>query len=103
VFAKLADFSVRAGRVAARSPLPISEPRIAFACESRPTGLSGILIMDADGGNVHPLFSSNSDNDDFAPHFTPDGTENLLRRLPSFVKDEGSGGAPGHGGGPARK
>jgi hypothetical protein len=68
--------------------------RIAFACESMPTGLSRILIMDVDGGNVHPLFSSNSDNYDFAPHFTPDGMEIYFGRLPSFIKDTGSGGAP---------
>jgi Tol biopolymer transport system component len=68
--------------------------RIAFACESKPTGLSRILIMDADGGNVHPLFSSNSDNYDFAPHFTPDGIEIYFGRLPSFIRDTGSGGAP---------
>jgi Tol biopolymer transport system component len=68
--------------------------RIAFACESKPTGLSRILIMDADGGNLHPLFSSNSDNYDFAPHFTPDGKEVYFGRLPSFIKDSGNGGAP---------
>jgi Tol biopolymer transport system component len=68
--------------------------RIAIVCESRPTGLSGILIMDADGGDLHPLFSSNSDNYDFAAHFTPDGMEVYFGRLPSFVKDTGSGGAP---------
>jgi Tol biopolymer transport system component len=68
--------------------------RIAFACESKPTGLSRILIMDADGGNVHPLFSSNSDNYDFAPHFTPDGMKVYFGRLLSFIKDTGSGGPP---------
>jgi hypothetical protein len=68
--------------------------RIAFACESKPTGLSRILIMDADGGDLHPLFSSNSDNYDFAPHFAPDGMEIYFGRLPSFVKDTGSGAAP---------
>jgi Tol biopolymer transport system component len=66
--------------------------RIAFACESQPAGLSRILIMDADGANLHPLFSSNSDNYDFAPHFTPDGMEIYFGRQPSFVKDTGSGG-----------
>lgn len=68
--------------------------RVAFACESKSTGLSRILIMDSDGGNVHPLFSSNSDNYDFAPHFAPDGTEIYFGRISSFVKDTGSGGAP---------
>jgi Tol biopolymer transport system component len=68
--------------------------RIAFTCESKATGLSRILIMDADGDNLHPLFSLNSDNCDFAPHFTPDGTEIYFGRLPSFVKDAGSGAAP---------
>jgi Tol biopolymer transport system component len=50
--------------------------------------------MDADGGDLHPLFSSNSNNYDFAPHFTPDGTEIYFGRLPAFVRDSGSGGAP---------
>jgi Tol biopolymer transport system component len=68
--------------------------RVAFACESKPTGLSRILIMDADGGNLHPLFSSNSDNYDFAPHFSPYGMEIYFGRLPSFIKDTGRGGAP---------
>lgn len=68
--------------------------RVAFACENKPTGLSRILIMDANGGNLHPLFSSNSDNYDFAPHFSPDGMEIYFGRLPSFIKDTGSGGAP---------
>jgi hypothetical protein len=65
---------------------------IAFSCESKPTGLSRILIMEADGGNLHPLFSSNSDNYDFAPRFTPDGMEIYFGRSPSFVKDTGRGG-----------
>jgi hypothetical protein len=65
---------------------------IAFSCESKPTGLSRILIMSADGGNLHPLFSSNSDNYDFAPRFTPDGMEIYFGRSPSFVKDTGRGG-----------
>jgi Tol biopolymer transport system component len=68
--------------------------RIAFACETALTGLSRILVMDADGGNLHPLFSLNLNNYDFAPHFTPDGMEIYFGRLPSFVKDTGSGGAP---------
>lgn len=68
--------------------------RIAFACESKPTGLSRILIMDADGGNLHPLSSSNSDNYDFAPHFSPDGMQVYFGRLSSFIKDTGRGGAP---------
>jgi Tol biopolymer transport system component len=68
--------------------------QIAFACQSKPTGLSRIMIVDADGDNLHPLFSSNSDNFDFAPHFTPDGMEIYFGRMPSFVKDTGSGGAP---------
>jgi Tol biopolymer transport system component len=76
---------------------PMDSPdgtQIAFACETELTGLSQILVMDADGGNLHPLFSSNQDNYDFAPHFTPDGMEIYFGRLPSFVKDTGSGGAP---------
>jgi Tol biopolymer transport system component len=68
--------------------------RIAFTCENKATGLSRIMIMDADGGGLHPLFSSNSDNYDFAPHFTPDGMKIYFGRLPSFVKDTGRGGAP---------
>jgi WD40-like Beta Propeller Repeat len=68
--------------------------RIAFACESKPSGLSRILIMDADGTNLHPLFSANTDNYDFAPHFAPAGNEIYFGRLPSFIKDTGSGGAP---------
>jgi WD40-like Beta Propeller Repeat len=76
---------------------PIYSPdgtQIAFACETKLTGLSQILVMDAHGGNLHPLFPSNPDNYDFVPHFTPDGMEIYFRRLPSFVKDTGSGGAP---------
>jgi Tol biopolymer transport system component len=65
---------------------------IAFACESKPTGLSSIFIMDATGDNLHPLFSSNSDNYDFAPRFTRDGKEIYFGRSPSFVKDTGRGG-----------
>jgi Tol biopolymer transport system component len=68
--------------------------QIAFSCESNATGLSRILIIDADGGNLHPLFSSDSDNYDFAPHFTPDGKEIYFGRLPSFVNGTGSGAAP---------
>jgi Tol biopolymer transport system component len=68
--------------------------RIAFECETKLTGLSRILVMGADGGNLHPLFSSNSNNYDFAPHFTPDGTEIYFGRLSSFIKDTGRGGAP---------
>jgi len=68
--------------------------RIAFACEAKATGLSRIMIMDADGGNLHSLFSSNGDNYDFAPHFSPDGMEAYFGRLPSFIKDTGRGGAP---------
>jgi len=67
--------------------------RIAFACENELTGLSRILVMDADGSNLHPLFSSNSNNYDFAPHFTPDGMEIYFGRSPSFVKDTRGGGA----------
>jgi Tol biopolymer transport system component len=80
-----------------RASSPMYSPdgtRIAFACESKPTELSRILIMDADGSNLHPLFSSTSENYDFAPHFTPDGMEIYFGRLPSFVKDTGSGAAP---------
>src|SRR5260221_1873511 len=68
--------------------------RIAFACESKPTELSRILIMDADGSILHPFLSSTSEIYDFAPHFTPDGMEIYFGRLPSFVKDTGSGAAP---------
>jgi Tol biopolymer transport system component len=67
---------------------------IAFACESKPTGLSRILIMDANGGNLHPLFSSDSGDYDFAPHFSPDGLEVYFGRSLAFVKDAGGGGAP---------
>jgi Tol biopolymer transport system component len=68
--------------------------RIAFACESKPTELSRIMIMDADGGNLHSLFSSNSDSYDFAPHFTSDGTEIYFGRMLTFVKDTESGATP---------
>jgi len=68
--------------------------RVAFACESKPSGLSRILIMDANGGDLHPLFSTNSDNSDFAPHFALGGNEIYFGRLPSFIKDPGRGGAP---------
>lgn len=68
--------------------------RVAFGCEAKENGLSRILIMDADGGNLHPLFSLDSDNYDFAPHFTPNGAEIYFGRSSSFVKDSGSGGAP---------
>ena len=57
--------------------------RIAFACESKASGLSRIMIMDADGGDLHPLFSSNADNYDFAPHFTSDGKEIYFGRSTS--------------------
>jgi Tol biopolymer transport system component len=68
--------------------------RIGFACETKSGGLSSILIVDADGRNLHPLFSSNSDNSDFAPHFTPQGNEIYFGRVPSFMKDAGFGGRP---------
>ena len=68
--------------------------RVAFACESKPSGLSRILIMDVNGGDLHPLFSSNSDNFDFAPHFALGGNDIYFGRLPSFIKDPGHGGAP---------
>lgn len=80
------------------SPTYSSDGRtIALSCESKATGLSRILIMDADGGNLHPLFSTNSDNYDFGPHFPPDGLEIYFGRSPSFIKDTGRGGviAPG--------
>jgi len=54
--------------------------QIAFACESNPGEYSRILIMDADGANLHPLFPSNPDNYDFAAHFTPDGKEIYVAR-----------------------
>ncbi len=72
----------------------LDESRIAFACESKPSGLSRILIMDADGGSLHPLFAATSDSYDFAPHFTSDGKEIYFGRLRSFVNDPGRGGAP---------
>ncbi len=55
----------------AYSPTPSPDGAlIAFACESKPTGLSRILIMDADGRNLRPLFSSNSDNYDLRPTYS---------------------------------
>lgn len=50
--------------------------------------------MKADGSDIHPLFSSNSNNCDFAPHFAPDGTEIYFGRQLFFRKDEGRGGEP---------
>jgi WD40-like Beta Propeller Repeat len=61
--------------------------RVAFACETRSTGVSRILIMDADGSNLHPLFSSQSNNYDFAPHFVSDGKEIYFGRSPSYLDD----------------
>jgi hypothetical protein len=63
--------------------------QIAFACENKSTGLSQILILNTDGGNLHPLFSSNLDNYDFAPHFSIDGKEVYFGRF----ENSGSGGA----------
>ncbi len=63
--------------------------QIALACENKTTGLSQILILSTDGGNLHPLFSSNSDNYDFAPHFSSDGKEVYFGRF----ENTGSGGA----------
>ncbi|HEY2461279.1 MAG TPA: hypothetical protein VGI16_10730 [Candidatus Acidoferrum sp.] len=68
--------------------------RLAFACENEASGLSSILIMDADGSNLHPLFSANSKDYDFAPHFASGGTEIYFARLQSFIKDAARGAAP---------
>jgi len=54
--------------------------QIAFVCMSKPGDPSHILIMDADGANLHPLFPSNPDDYDFAPHFTPDGKQIYFAR-----------------------
>ena len=50
--------------------------RIAFACESKSTGLSRIMVMDADGARPSSaVFVESGQLNDFAPHFTPDGME----------------------------
>ena len=64
--------------------------RIAFVCESNSTEHSKILIADADGSNLHPLFPSKLDHDDFAPHFTRDEQEIYFARSSSYATGTGS-------------
>ena len=65
--------------------------QLAFACESNADEHLHIFIVDADGGNLHPLFSSNPDGYDFAPHFSPDGNELYFARAVSLAAVAGSG------------
>jgi Tol biopolymer transport system component len=47
--------------------------QIAFLYAAKKDERSHIFIMDDDGSNVHPLFYSSVETDDFSPRFAPDG------------------------------
>lgn len=64
--------------------------KIAFVCQANSNEHSRILIMDADGSNLHPLFPSKLDHDDFAPHFSADGNEIYFARSSSYATGTGS-------------
>ncbi len=59
-------------------------------CEGNSAEHSRVQIMDSDGSNIHPLFSTKIDRDDFAPHFTPDGKEIYFARSSPFAADVAS-------------
>jgi len=57
--------------------------QIAFACGSISEGRSRILLVDSEGGTLRPLFSTNIEHYDFAPHFNSDGTRVYFARATS--------------------
>ena len=59
--------------------------QIALVCRNNADNHSRIFLMDADGGNFHPLCSANSDSYDFAPHYSSDGETLFFARIESFV------------------
>jgi Tol biopolymer transport system component len=63
--------------------------QIAFVCGSNSNEHSRNLIMDADGSNLHPLFPSKLDHDDFAPDFTSNGNEICFARSSPYAMGTG--------------
>jgi len=61
--------------------------QIAFVYVAQENEHSRIFIMDADGSNVHPLFSSSVDADDLSPRFALNGKEIYFARLRPVVND----------------
>jgi len=59
--------------------------QIALVCGNNADNHSRIFLMDADGGNFHPLFSANLDSYDFAPHYSSDGERLFFARIVSFA------------------
>jgi Tol biopolymer transport system component len=59
--------------------------QIAFVCEGDASEHSRIEMMNANGRNLHSLFSVKLDHDIFAPHFTADGKEIYFARSSPFA------------------
>jgi hypothetical protein len=76
--------------VASTPAYSLDGKQIAFACETNADEHSRIFTMDADGANLRPLFQSNPDSYDFAPHFTTGGKELYFARSVSFASVSGS-------------
>ena len=65
--------------------------QIAFVRQQESGSTSRIFLMNSDGSNLHPLFSSDSSRDS-APHFT--GTHILFARIAEQVSPDPPGPAP---------
>jgi len=65
--------------------------QIAFVRQQEDGSTSRIFLMNSDGSNLHPLFSSDSSRDS-APHFT--GTHILFARIAEQVSPDPPGPAP---------
>jgi Tol biopolymer transport system component len=64
--------------------------KIAFACRTNSDDHSRVFITDSDGRNLHPLFSSDLNSYDFAPHFTSEGRDLYFARSVSSTTVAGS-------------
>jgi Tol biopolymer transport system component len=78
------------GCIAVSLTYSLDGKRIAFVCVGDSNEHSRIMIVDADGSNLHPLFPSKLDHDDFEPHFTGDGREIYFARSSSYEAGTGS-------------
>ncbi len=83
--------SVRLGKAASgRESSPSFSPdgkQVAFVYAAREKEHSRIFIMDADGSNVHPLFSASVEADDLSPRFALNGKRLYFTRSRPFVND----------------
>src|SRR5260370_41639302 len=83
--------SVRLGKAASgRESSPSFSPdgkQVAFVYAAREKEHSRIFIMDADGSNVHPLFSASVEADDLSPRFALNGNRLYFTKSRPFVDD----------------